>query len=120
MFLSPSMLDRVYVRGSLKNTELGYEFKLKNTVDSGTLSGVKSLSVDGATIELSAVSLKTANAEKRAEEVSYKSSLPLPYNAEAIVRVAKEPLTVGAHSIVLSISVYEAGTIQIKINDEIV
>jgi hypothetical protein len=119
MFISPSLLDRVYVRGSLKNTETGYEFKLKNNIDNGTLSGVKSLTVDGNSIPLSAVSMQTSAGEKKAEEISYRSPLPLYYNSEAAVRVAGEPLAAGAHSLVLSIAVYEAGTIQLKINDEI-
>ncbi len=70
MFLSPSMLERVYVRGSLKNTESGYEFTLKNNIDNGTLSGVKSLVVDGNIVELAAITLKTKAGEKRAEEIS--------------------------------------------------
>lgn len=120
MFISPSMLDRVYVRGSLKNTELGYEFKLKNNIDNGTLSGVKSLTVDANAVPLSAVSLKTTAGEKPAEEITYRSSLPLYYNSEATVKVAGEALPAGPHSVVLAISVYEAGTIQLKIEDEIV
>jgi hypothetical protein len=120
MFISPSLLDRVYVRGSLKNTDTGYEFKLKNTIDNGTLSGVKAVSVDGADQPLASVSIKTTAGEKRADELSYKSALPLFYNTEATIRVAGDPLSAGAHSIVLTISVYEAGTLQLKINDEIV
>lgn len=119
MFISPSMLDRVYVRGSLQNTETGYEFKLKNNIDNGTLSGVKSLVVDGAAVELSAVTMKTTAGEKRAEEISYRTPLPLYYNSEAAVRVAGEPLAAGAHELVLTIAVYEAGTLQLKISDEI-
>lgn len=119
MFISPSLLDRVYVRGSLKNTDTGFEFKLKNTIDNGTLSGVKSLSLDGAVLELSTVKMQTSAGEKAAEEISYKNPLPLYYNSEAVVSVAGNPLAAGAHSIVLAISVYEAGTLQLKINDEI-
>jgi hypothetical protein len=120
MFISPSLLDRVYVRGSLKNTDTGYELKLKNNIDNGTLSGVKSLTVDGTPIALSDVTLKTTAGEKKAEEISYRSPLPLYYNSEASVRITGENLAQGAHSLVLSIAVYEAGTIQLKINDEIV
>jgi hydroxymethylglutaryl-CoA reductase (NADPH) len=120
MFISPSMLDRVYVRGSLKNTELGYEFKLKNNVDNATLSGVKSLTVDGNAVSLSAVVVKSTAGEKAAEEITYRSSMPLYYNSEMTVKVSGEALLPGAHSLVLSVAVYEAGTIQLKIEDEIV
>lgn len=119
MFISPSLLDRVYVRGSLKNTETGFEFKLKNTIDNGTLSGVKSLTLDGETIPLSAVKMQTSAGEKTAEEISYKNPLPLYYNSEATVRVEGNTLAAGGHNIVLAIAVYEAGTLQLKINDEV-
>ena len=119
MFISPSLLDRVYVRGSLKNTETGYEFKLKNNIDNGTLSGVKSLTVDGNSVPLSTVILQTSAGEKPAEEITYRTPLPLYYNSEASVRIAGEPLLPGAHSLVLALAVYEAGSIQLKINDEI-
>jgi hypothetical protein len=119
MFISPSLLDRVYVRGSLKNTETGFEFKLRNNIDNGTLSGVKALTVNENSISLSAVSLQTSAGTKQAEEISYRSPLPLYYNSEATVRIAGEPLAAGTHSLVLSLMVYEAGTIQLKINDEV-
>jgi hypothetical protein len=120
MFISSSMLERVYVRGSLKNTETGYEFKIKNNIDNGTLSGVKSLLVDGNDVPVAGVTMKTTAGERRAEEITYRSPLPLYYNSEASVRVAGEPLADGAHSLVLSVVVSEAGTIQLKFSDEIV
>jgi len=119
MFISPSMLDRIYQRGSLKNVESGFEFKLKNLVDNGTLSGVKSVTLDGNEIPLPSVRLQTSAGEKAAEEISYRSPLPLYYNTEATVRVAGQTLEAGAHTLVLTISVYEAGMLQLKISDEI-
>jgi hypothetical protein len=120
MFISPSLLDRVYQRGSLKNVEGGFEFKLKNLVDNGTLSGVKSLTVDGSEVPLADVRFQTSAGEKLAEEISYRSPLPFYYNAEATIRVVGQTLEAGAHVLVLTISVYEAGTLQLKISDEIV
>jgi len=120
MFVSPSQLDRIYQRGSLRNIDGGFEFKLKNVIDSGTLSGVKLLTVDGTEVPLAKVSLKTNAGEKQAEEISYRSPMPLYYNVEAVVRVAEYTLEPGVHDLVLTISVYEAGTLQLKVNDEIV
>ena len=41
-----SLLARLFVKGSLKNTENGFEMKLKNIIDSGTLVGLGPLVVD--------------------------------------------------------------------------
>ena len=119
MFISPSMLDRIYQRGSLKNIDGGFEFKLKNMVDNGTLSGVKSLTLAGTELPLSAVRLQTSAGEKLAEEISYRSPLPLYYNTEATVRVTGQTLAVGTHTLVLTISVYEVGALQLKVSDEV-
>ncbi len=44
----PSMLlKKLYQKGSLKNTESGFEFALKNTLAPGTIVGLRTLVVDG-------------------------------------------------------------------------
>jgi hypothetical protein len=44
------LLQKVYLKGSLKNNEDGFEFALKNIVDTGTLVGMNPLVVDGESI----------------------------------------------------------------------
>lgn len=119
MFFSPSMLERVYVRGSLTNTENGFSFQLKNTVDHGTLSGVKSLTVDGSPVAVDALTLQTTKGQTRAAEVGPRSPLSLPYNAEVTVYVAGQHLNPGAHALELALTVYEAGALTLKFNDTI-
>jgi hydroxymethylglutaryl-CoA reductase (NADPH) len=113
------LLNKVYVSKSLKNTPDGFEFTLKNVVDSGTLGGVKSLTVDGAEIPLAAIVVKTALGEKRAEEISPRNYISMRYNAEAAITVAGEPLAGGKHEIKLVVSILEAGQVELKFEDEI-
>jgi hypothetical protein len=113
------MLNRVYVQKSLKNTESGYEFTLKNVIESGTLGGLKSLSLDGATVPLDTITLRTALGEKRADEISPRNYVPLRFNAEAAIAVTGQPLAAGQHEIKLTIVVLEAGALELKIEDEI-
>ena len=120
MFFSPSMLERVYVRGSLTNTADGFSFQLKNSVDHGTLSGVKSLTVDGSPVAVEALTLQTSKGQTRAAEVGPRSPLSLPFSAEVTVFVAGQPLTPGAHALELAVTVYEAGALTLKFNDIVV
>lgn len=113
------LLNKVYVPKSLKNTTAGFEFTLKNVVESGTLGGVKALLVDGIAAELASVTIETAAGEQNAAAISYRSPLPLRYNAEAVVRVAGSPLSPGKHDIQFTISVLEAGTLELFVSDEI-
>ena len=64
------LLNRVYVQKSLKNNDGGFEFTIKNVVDTGTLGGLVSLRVDGVEVPRAAVTVKTPLGEKRADEIS--------------------------------------------------
>jgi hypothetical protein len=119
MFISPSMLEKVYQRGSLKNTEDGFQFVVKNIVEDGTIGTVKALTVDDEQIPLSSVTLATSGGERAAEEISFRSPVYLRYGMEAKVRVAGKTLSPGTHSIVLNIGVIEAGSLSLKFNDEV-
>jgi hydroxymethylglutaryl-CoA reductase (NADPH) len=119
MFISPSMLEKVYLRGSLKNTENGFEFALKNVVEDGTVGSIKSLTVDGTEVPVSSISMATAAGELKAEEISFRSPVSLRYGMEAKVRVAGKTLEPGTHNIALTISVIEAGSLSLKFSDEV-
>jgi hypothetical protein len=113
------LLNKVYIPKSLKNIPDGFEFRLKNVVDSGTLGGLKSLSVDGVEIPLAAIRVKTTAGEKRAEEISPRSYVSLRYNAEVIITVTGQPLADGKHQIKLVAVILEAGQLDFKIEDEV-
>lgn len=119
MFVPQFLLNKVYVPKSLKNTELGFELKLKNVVDTGTIGGLKSLSLDGVEIPLSSITLITTAGEKRAEEITYRNAMTFRINAELTLAVAGTTLTPGLHKLVLVIAVIEVGRLELKIEDTI-
>jgi hydroxymethylglutaryl-CoA reductase (NADPH) len=119
MFISPAMLERVYMRGSLKNTASGYEFTLKNVVEGGSMAGIKSITVDSADVPITSVTLRMDDKERRAEEVNYRTPFYLRFNAEVSVCISGQPLVAGAHDIVLVINVSEIGQLQFTIQDEV-
>ena len=41
------MMQKMYVKGSLKNQDAGFVFQVKNLIESGSMSGVAKLAVDG-------------------------------------------------------------------------
>ena len=44
--MSPQMLSRMYVAGSLQNQDGGFAFSVKNTIDSGSVSGLAKIAID--------------------------------------------------------------------------
>jgi chorismate synthase len=119
MYISPQLLEKVFVRGSLKNTETGFEFKLKNVVDSGTIGGIKGLMVDGNPIPVSAITVRSPNIERKAEEITYQNPLPLNYGSEITLHASADPLAAGAHELVLTMVAIEAGKLDLKISMEL-
>ena len=113
------MLDRVYLRGSLKTTGDGFTFTLKNVVEAGTLGSVISLVLDGAELPLADITLLTPQGERKAAEISFRNPLPLRFNAEVTVQAAGTTLVPGKHSLKLAVSIMEAGRLELKIEDVI-
>ena len=113
------LLKKVYVTGSLKNLDGGFQFSLKNVIDTGTLGGIKALTVDWTEVALATITVKTRDLEKKAEEISFRNSIPLRINMEATFMVAGQALNAGEHEIKLAINVLEAGKIEIPIKDKV-
>ena len=55
--MSSESLQKLYVKGSLKNQDNGFVFQLKNLIDSGSISGIVKLTVDGEEKSLDGVTL---------------------------------------------------------------
>ena len=116
--MSPQMLSRMYVAGSLKNQDGGVAFAVKNTIDSGSVSGLAKIAVDDAEMSLDGVTI-TLNGKTRAvTDITWSSSLYVPYGATMsfFVPGALEP---GEHTITLHVNVPELGRISIPITDNI-
>lgn len=111
------LLKKVYVQGSLKNFDHSFRFSLKNIIDTGTLGGIKALTVDGVEVPIASISVKTQSLEKKAEEITFRTSIPLRLNMEATFIVDGQTLAPGEHELKLSINVLEAGKIDIPIKD---
>jgi len=91
----PHILNKLYLPNSLKNTEAGFEFAIKNVVDSTSLYGVGPLLLDGQPIELEAVTVQAGNLTLAAGEVSQQKRLPVYYGTILTVRVAGQTLAAG-------------------------
>lgn len=117
MFDNAFLADHVYLKGSLKNTDAGFEFKFSNRIETGTLVGFKSLSVDGFNVPPESLSLETPDGTWPAPDVNYNNPVPLRVGHQARLQIAGKPLALGQHNFVITISVLEIGRIQFKFTD---
>lgn len=110
-----SLLERVYVKDSLRNTAEGFEFALKNVVDSGTLTRLMALEVDGQAIPLEQVTIVTEEKQRPATEITPNAPMYFPLGRTMTVRVAGTRLEPGEHKLSLRINTWEAGAVTVPI-----
>lgn len=114
-----SMLAQLFVKGSLKNTETGFEFKLKNIIDSGTLIGFGPLGVDDGSVAPDAVTVRVGEKVLRGDQISTSSPLPIRSYTEAVLTVAHAPLAEGPHKLTFMLLTREAGRLQFSVSEKI-
>jgi hypothetical protein len=113
------MLAQLFVRGSLKNTSAGFEFKLRNLIDSGTVAGMGPLVVDETSYPTSQYRLRVSGRELAADQITYSQSVPVWQGAEITFSVDGATLAPGEHKITLQILTLEAGRLQFTVSDTV-
>ncbi|GAB4564254.1 MAG: hypothetical protein Kow0047_13820 [Anaerolineae bacterium] len=119
MFIPGYLLERLYVQDSLKNTEDGFEFVMRNVVDSGTLTRLTAIEVDGAAIPLENVTVVKDDKTIKATDLSPNAPLFFPVGSTLTVKVSGQALEPGAHQIMLKVNTWEAGGLSIPIKAEL-
>ena len=116
--VSPEMLAKLYVEGSLKNDGEALTFSVKNQVESGSVSGIAKLSVDGEDRSLEGATVQIGEKIRPVSEISWSSSLYVPYGATLTIYVPGS-LESGEHTLNMQINVPELGRISFPVADTI-
>jgi hydroxymethylglutaryl-CoA reductase (NADPH) len=113
------VLNKLYVKGSLKNNDKGFQFDIKNVVDSGTLVEIGPITVDGKPYEMASISVVTRDQERTADQVTRTSPLPVYLGMSFTLCVSGEQLTPGEHAINVTVLTREIGRIKFDFQDTI-
>ena len=113
------LLEKLVVRGSLKNNASGFEVKLKNIVDSGTLSGMGPLVVDENTYPPQDVTIRVGDVEKVGDKISRNEPMSVRSFVEILVSVKGLPLQPGKHKLSFSVQTFEAGRLQFSVTENL-
>lgn len=114
-----SLLSKLFVHGSLKNTENGFELKLKNIIDSGTITGMGTLTVDETVYPPGAVRVKVGGIDLCGDQISRTAPLPVRSFAEIRLVVQGTPLPPGDHKLTLQVFTAEAGKLQFSVTEPV-
>ena len=70
------LLAKLYVKGSLKNTDTGFEFTLKNIIDNTMLIGIGPVTVGEKSYEGAALTLTAGDKTISGADLSRQTSVP--------------------------------------------
>jgi hypothetical protein len=113
---SASGLEKMYVKGSLKNQDGGFVLQIKNLVDSGELAGVAKLTVDGVEKPLEGVTIELGGKTRPVTGINWSAPLYVYYGA-TLTLFAPGMLEPGEHSVSLTVSAQELGQLTITFKD---
>ena len=111
------MLKRLYVTGSLVNTDDGFQLAIRNTLAAGTIIGLGPVTVDGVAYDADAISVDMLGVRRSATEVTPDASLRFNMATTATIAVKAAPLPQGIHEIAITTDTREAGRLVIQVTD---
>ena len=113
------MLSGLLIKGSLKNTPTGFEVRLRNNIDSGTITGMGPLGVDTQSYPPSQITIKVGEKELKGDQLAPRSPMPVRVMSEIRVSVEGEPLPAGPHKLAFQLMTAEAGRLQFTATETI-
>lgn len=111
------LLAKLYVKDSLKNTASGFEFMLKNNLDSTMLIGIGPIGLGDKTYVGESVNITVGDKTINAAELSRQTSVPVRVGTLIKVSVAGEKLTPGLQKVNVTATSSDIGQIKFDIND---
>jgi len=113
------LLKRLYVKGSLRATEDGFRFSLKNTLGSGYAQRLLPLKVDGEELPAERCFFLNDGKEIAFPAVSKETPFTLGLNRETSMLVRGRKLAPGPHKLGIGFTVVGLGDLSFEVADEV-
>jgi hypothetical protein len=113
------LLAKLYVKGSLKNSENGFEFSLKNIIDSTLLIGIGPITVGDKSYDGESITMTLGDRTVNGVELSRSNSIPVRMGIPMKVSIHGEKLTEGEQKITVAATTSDIGKIKFDIVDKI-
>ena len=111
------ILRRLYVRGSLRNYEDGFQFQICNKLGAGYARKLFPIVVDGEAAPMEESFFQSDATEHGFPEVSSDAPFTLALNKTTSIRVRGRSLNDGPHTVVMSFEVPGLGTLKFDFTD---
>jgi hypothetical protein len=113
------LLRRLYVKGSLRNVEQGFEFDLKNSLGSGYAERVLPISVDGEQLPIEQTRFVVDGESMPFASVSADQPMTLGMNKLVTIGFDGRTLDAGKHKIEVGFLVTGMGELQFDVTDAV-
>jgi hypothetical protein len=113
------LLRRLYVKGSLRNTEDGWAFDLQNSLGSGYAEQVLPLTIDEDEVPIDSARFIVDGAQTPFAEISAAKPMTLAMNGDVTVAVRAQALTPGKHRLGMGFVVTGMGEMRFEVTDVI-
>lgn len=113
------LLRRLYVKGSLQNTETGVSFQLKNSLGSGYAKGMMPVALNGVEFPMEDTFFSMDGTETAFSEVSDERRFTIAMNKTITINVKGAQLERGQHRIALGFVVPGLGQLGFDVKDRI-
>jgi hydroxymethylglutaryl-CoA reductase (NADPH) len=113
------LLAKLYVKGSLKNHEKGFEFALKNIIDSTMLIGIGPITVGEKNYEGESINMTVGDKTVNGAELSRTNSVQVRMGVPMKVSVTGDKLEAGTQRVTVAATTSDIGKIKFDINDSV-
>ncbi len=114
------LVNKVYQVGSLRRTEDGFMFSLKNPAMPVFLQHVADVRVDGQMVEASQVEFVSGGVARRATTITPHTTMEIPSNAPFTAVVRGHPLAPGGHEIEMTVQFLGLGEVSVRLKDKLI
>jgi len=120
MNIPDPLLRRLYTVGSLKNTNTGAQFALKNRLSDVEVTSLEGIAIDGGPVALDSIKLGLSDQRMLTpSQVNSAHPLPFPLRSTVTVHAAMPALRNGRHEIDMMFEARPFGKLHLKVEDAI-
>lgn len=114
-----ALLAKLFVKGSLKNNVNGFEFKIKNIIDTGTIIEVGSIRINEVDFPANVCFFQVDGKVVRGDEISNSNPLVARAFRDILINIEGQSLGVGTYKIGLQIVTREVGKLSFSVSENI-
>jgi hydroxymethylglutaryl-CoA reductase (NADPH) len=120
MHIPSLLLKQLYTFGTLKNTDKGVKFSIKNRLSDATLTGIRSVCIDGEQVPSASVTIAFGDGQEVSpNDISSNQPVDFPLRKTINIICAINELPQGKHRIEIVFETKPFGKLKLKVDDSI-